>query len=143
MGCFYGSITERRNEHEQRGWGLQEKVVILTASKKLHRILVKARRGLTVSLYSSEKDWPCHKLVLTDILTIMSEERKRPRAAANLTAENEEIVTLEAQLSFGSNRHIQGRTRAASVLWAVNGHLVNVIKGTATSEKKLLSKKEY
>ena len=68
-----------------------------------------------ISLYSSEKDWPCHKLVLTDILTIMSEERKRPRAAANLTAENEEIVTLEAQLSFSSNRHIQGRERALRV----------------------------
>jgi hypothetical protein len=85
------------------------------ALAELHRILAKARRGLTVSLYSSEKDWPCHKLVLLDILTTMSEKQKRLRPAADRAAESEEVVTLEAQLSFNSHPHVRGASRALRV----------------------------
>jgi uncharacterized protein YeaO (DUF488 family) len=43
------------------------------AQAELHRILVRARRGFTILLYSREKDWPCHRLVLLDILRAMVE----------------------------------------------------------------------
>ena len=43
------------------------------AQAELHRILARARRGFTILLYSREKDWPCHRLVLLDILRAMVE----------------------------------------------------------------------
>jgi hypothetical protein len=44
------------------------------AQAELHRILARARRGFTILLYSREKDWPCHRFVLLDILRAMAEE---------------------------------------------------------------------
>jgi uncharacterized protein YeaO (DUF488 family) len=43
------------------------------AQAELHRILAKARRGFTILLYSREKDWPCHRFLLLDILRAMAE----------------------------------------------------------------------
>jgi len=45
------------------------------AEAELLRILAKTRRGLVVLLYSGEKDWPCHRLVLLDILREMIEKQ--------------------------------------------------------------------
>jgi hypothetical protein len=42
------------------------------AQAELHRILARARRGYTILLYSREKDWPCHRFVLLDILRAMA-----------------------------------------------------------------------
>jgi hypothetical protein len=44
------------------------------AQAELHRILARARRGFTI--YSREKDWPCHRFVLLDILRAMAEQRE-------------------------------------------------------------------
>ena len=44
------------------------------AQAALHRILSRARRGFTI--YSREKDWPCHRFVLLDILRAMAEQRE-------------------------------------------------------------------
>jgi hypothetical protein len=44
------------------------------AQAELHRILARARRGFTI--YSHEKDWPCHRFVLLDILRAMAEQRE-------------------------------------------------------------------
>jgi len=46
------------------------------AQAELHRILARARRGFTILLYSREKDWPCHRFVLLDILRAMAEQRE-------------------------------------------------------------------
>jgi len=46
------------------------------AQAELHRILAKARRGFTILLYSREKDWPCHRLALLDILRAMAEAQE-------------------------------------------------------------------
>jgi len=43
---------------------------------ELHRILARAQQGFTILLYSREKDWPCHRLVLLDILRAMAEKPK-------------------------------------------------------------------
>jgi hypothetical protein len=46
------------------------------AQAELHRILARARLGFTILLYSREKDWPCHRFVLLDILRAMAEEQE-------------------------------------------------------------------
>jgi uncharacterized protein YeaO (DUF488 family) len=46
------------------------------AQAELHRILARARQGFTILLYSREKDWPCHRFLLLDILRAMGKGRK-------------------------------------------------------------------
>ena len=46
------------------------------AQAELHRILARARRGFTILLYSREKDWPCHRFVLLEVLRAMAEQQK-------------------------------------------------------------------
>jgi hypothetical protein len=60
------------------------------AQAELHRILAKTRRGLSVLLYSGEKDWPCQRLVLLDIFAAMSEKQKESRPVAERAADSKE-----------------------------------------------------
>jgi hypothetical protein len=82
---WYASVlTDYEERYRQEIAGRPE------AQAELHRILAKARRGLSVLLYSGEKDWPCQRLVLLRILTAMWEEQQEPRPAAHRKADSGE-----------------------------------------------------